>query len=79
MSDEAPEKTTHVVVVDDDAAGREPLVRALRRSGHRVTAFDDGKTALDNPEVFATADLVVTDIQMPQVDGLDLLKELKTR
>jgi DNA-binding NtrC family response regulator len=66
-------------VCDDEEAVRVPLVRSLARIGHDVTAFEDGKQALSYLQGSAVVDLVITDIRMPELDGIDLLREVKTR
>jgi two-component system chemotaxis response regulator CheY len=65
-----------VLVVDDDPTTRRLLTHTLKRNGYEVTAAEDGHQAL---EVLALegADLILTDRNMPQVDGLALLKALR--
>jgi DNA-binding NarL/FixJ family response regulator len=63
-----------VLLVEDERVAREMLVLGLERLGHRVVACANGAEALaaslDGVEV------VVTDLAMPRVDGLGLLREL---
>jgi two-component system chemotaxis response regulator CheY len=65
-----------VLVVDDNAVMRTVMRVALERAGHTVTMAEDGVKALQ-----ATGsgqfDLVITDIQMPKMDGVDLVQALK--
>ena len=65
-----------VLLVEDDAAHRETLARHLNRCGHLVTAVADAESALSR---FADAlpDLVLTDVRMPGLSGLDLLERLR--
>jgi two-component system chemotaxis response regulator CheY len=65
-----------VLVVDDDPTTRRLLVHMLKRSGYDVTAVDDGHQALEILDQ-AGADLIVTDRNMPVVDGLALLKTVR--
>jgi CheY-like chemotaxis protein len=60
-----------ILVVDDDAAMRSMIARALTGDGHAVTEAGDGEAAL---EVLGKAafTLLVTDVQMPGMDGLTL-------
>ncbi|HEY1086754.1 MAG TPA: response regulator, partial [Archangium sp.] len=65
-----------VLVVDDSPLTRELLVQLLESAGYHVVQAVDGAQAMD---VLAreTADIVVTDLEMPQVDGLELTRRLK--
>lgn len=67
-----------VLVIDDDAAVRATVVRALERAGHRVRAASNGKDAL-RVMADATPDLVVTDINMPEMDGIEVIGDLRAR
>lgn len=69
--------TTRVLVVEDEVDSRELLVRGLTRQGFQAEGACDGAAAL---EVLGRGwDVVVTDLLMPRVDGLTLLKEVSTR
>ena len=61
----------HILLAEDDEVMREYLTRALTRSGYRVTAVDRGTAALPllDTEHF---DLLLTDIVMPEMDGIEL-------
>jgi response regulator RpfG family c-di-GMP phosphodiesterase len=71
---EAPHQP-HVLVVDDEPAMRTLWVRVLERFGYHVDAVDNGYTALQQ---LATGhyDVVLTDLNMPQLDGLSLLRAI---
>lgn len=68
----------HILVVDDSSSMREMVSYTLKSAGHDVTAAQDGAEALKiaggESEQF---DLVITDINMPVMDGLTLIKELR--
>jgi putative nucleotidyltransferase with HDIG domain len=66
----------HILIVDDDPAIREVLLESLRESGYRCTTAHDGADALERfrSEPF---NLLVSDIDMPQMDGVRLLREVK--
>jgi two-component system response regulator MprA len=68
-----------VFVVDDDAAVRESLGRALRLEGYEVELAADGAEALERLEVDGAAgvDLVVLDVLMPNVDGLEVCRRIR--
>jgi two-component system response regulator AtoC len=65
-----------ILVVDDDRASRELLARILVARGHDVLALPDGKDALVALER-GPVDLVVSDIRMADVDGLQLTDRMR--
>jgi adenylate cyclase len=68
--------SSHVLVVDDNAANRDLLSRRLQREGYRVTSAADGAAALalTADENF---DLVLLDLMMPGISGFEVLNRLK--
>jgi len=66
-----------ILVVDDEPILREDLRAFLQASGHRVRAAADGRRALALLEE-EEAELVITDLRMPGVDGLELLERVRT-
>jgi cyclic di-GMP phosphodiesterase len=70
-------KDVHILVVDDDAAVRDLLAEALTGCGYRCTAAVDGRAALDQLGS-GTHELVVSDIDMPRMDGIRLLGQVKS-
>ncbi|MCM3926445.1 response regulator transcription factor [Frankia sp. AiPs1] len=67
-----------VLVVDDDAAVRESLERSLRFEGYEVTTAVDGADALDAVGRHQP-DIVVLDVMMPRIDGLETCRQLRAR
>jgi YesN/AraC family two-component response regulator len=65
-----------LLVVDDDEDFRDTLLDWLSLAGHDVTLAADGAEALDRV-TWETFDVVVTDLKMPNLDGLGMLKRLK--
>jgi DNA-binding response OmpR family regulator len=65
-----------IMVVEDDAAIRDMLVRSLGAS-YVVYESPDGQTALENLARMKTPDLVVMDVMMPRMDGWTLASKLK--
>ncbi len=61
----------HILIAEDEDPTREFLTRALVHEGHQVTAVADGGEALEALQA-ATFDLLLTDIVMPQLDGIAL-------
>jgi len=70
------QETTNILVVDDDRSMREFLDILLTKEGYNVSLADSGESGCDAlmKEHF---DLVVTDIRMKDVDGIDVLKKAK--
>jgi len=68
----------HLLVVDDEPSARTTLALLLRKRGHRVAEADDVGSATKRlaDEVF---DLVVTDLRMPDGDGLDVLQAARAQ
>jgi two-component system cell cycle response regulator CpdR len=60
-----------ILLAEDDQVMREYLVRALERSGYAVTAVDRGTAALPLLET-ESFDLLLSDIVMPEMDGIEL-------
>lgn len=69
-------RAIRVLVADDQEHMRELMVEALSADGHTVDAAEDGMAALKLLEQ-QSYDLVVSDLQMPQVDGPKLYQEVK--
>ncbi len=69
---------SRILVADDEPAIRKVVRDALEREGHEVVTAIDGKEALERFDE-GTFDLVVTDLAMPHVDGLELVKEIRRR
>ena len=65
-----------VLVVDDDVTVREVVVSYLRADGHAVAEAPDGELALKEMRQ-APADLVVLDLMMPGIDGLEVCRRLR--
>ncbi len=72
---EAPVWTPRVVLAEDDATCRASLARALGRRGLRVIPAADGLEALQSIRAWG-ADVLVTDLLMPSMDGAELLLRL---
>jgi CheY-like chemotaxis protein len=67
-----------VVVVDDVSYVREALAELLRTAGYQVVAAASGQDALRVLER-ESADLVLTDLNMPDMSGWDLAREIRAR
>jgi CheY-like chemotaxis protein len=65
-----------VLVVDDDRESRETLAMALAQSGYAVDIVEDGREALGRLSSWP-ADVLVSDVNMPQMSGLELIRALR--
>ena len=68
----------NILVVDDDKSVRTTFSSVLRKEGYRVTAVENGYEAIKaiDEESF---DLALVDLRMPGLDGIEVLKKIKTR
>jgi two-component system, OmpR family, response regulator len=71
-------QSQHIIIVDDEAPAREMVGDYLKMHGFTVTLCDGGKSlrgAIENN----LPDLVVLDLNMPEEDGLSIIRDLKSR
>ena len=62
-----------IILAEDDDDMRRFLVKALEKAGHHVTAFGEGASAFEEIKQ-TTFDLLLTDIVMPEMDGIELAR-----
>jgi two-component system, OmpR family, KDP operon response regulator KdpE len=67
----------HILVVDDESQITRVLRTSLSTHGYDIRVANDGETALEIMKDW-TPDLVITDLAMPNVDGLELCRRLRT-
>ena len=68
-----------IALVDDDTQARSMLARAVRNAGYQISLeAGDGHEAL-NSLPRCDADLIITDCQMPRMDGISLVRNLRQR
>ena len=70
------QKKTKILLVDDSVSMREMVGFTLKGAGYAVSQAEDGVEALKFAQG-STVDLVITDINMPNMDGITLIKELR--
>ena len=76
VHDNGGSETSYILVVDDEGAIRYSVSKTLQRVGYRVSEAASGEDALEqisNQEF----DVVLTDIRMPGIDGVELLRRIK--
>jgi class 3 adenylate cyclase len=66
----------NVLIVDDDPLNRRLLAKSLERDGRRTTQFDNGFAALAAIQA-DPPDLILLDVEMPGLDGIEVLERLK--
>ena len=71
-----PTNNAYVAIVDDDAAIRTALGRALRMENYDVELFEDGTSALKAVQLRAP-DAIVLDLQLPDIDGLEVCRRIR--
>ncbi len=65
-----------ILAVDDSVSIRQMVEFTLKSAGHEVVLATDGTEALDVAKT-RSVDLVLTDVNMPQMDGITLIRELR--
>ena len=68
-----------VLIVDDSTSMRQMVAFTLRGAGYAVLEAADGREALDRFAASPEVGLVVTDLNMPNLDGIGLIKALRTQ
>jgi two-component system chemotaxis response regulator CheY len=68
--------TATILTVDDSASMRQMVSFTLKRAGYTVVEAADGVEALNYART-STVDLVLTDVNMPNMDGISLVRELR--
>ena len=71
-------QSQHIIIVDDEAPAREMVGEYLKMHGFTVTLCDGGKS-LRGANESGVPDLVVLDLNMPEEDGLSIIRDLKSR
>lgn len=66
-----------ILIVDDSASMRQLVAFAVKDAGYEVVTAVDGKDALGKLNGIK-ADMVVTDLNMPNMDGIELIKQLRS-
>jgi len=69
---------SRILIVEDTRLMRESLVDVLTSVGHEVVTADDGAKAVDLVAEGGSFDLIVTDIIMPEMDGIQAILEIQT-
>src|ERR1051326_2208054 len=65
-----------ILVIEDNRDSRDILAKMLRMSGYQVIAADDGEAGLTTA-INQEPDLIITDIHMPNMDGIELVRRVR--
>jgi two-component system response regulator MprA len=71
-----PSSNSYVAIVDDDAAIRSSLGRALRLEGYETELFEDGASAL-RAIALRAPEAIILDLQLPDIDGLEICRRIR--
>jgi len=78
MTMSTPERSPRrVLIVEDDPRIRTMLGKGLRRAGFDATSVEDGATAVAYATAAEPFDLIVLDLGLPDIDGLDVMRRLR--
>jgi CheY-like chemotaxis protein len=72
-----PPRRYQILIADDRASGRELLRLVLERAGYEVIEAEDGQVALERARAHRP-DLILLDLQMPMMDGYQVLAALRS-
>jgi DNA-binding NtrC family response regulator len=67
-----------ILLVDDDDLSRQAVHRMLERGGYEVRSTGNGREAIDSYRP-GEVDLVITDLIMPDTDGLEIIQEIRRK
>lgn len=68
-----------VLAVDDSKTMRDMVSFTLRGAGYTVVEADNGVTALKALQATAKVDVIITDVNMPEMDGLTLVRKIRAQ
>lgn len=69
---------SRILIVEDTRLMRDSLVDVLTACGHEVTTAENGADAVEMVAEGATFDVIITDIIMPEMDGIQAILEIQT-
>lgn len=70
------DETQQILIVEDDANAAQAMVSIMRDAGFRAQAVNEGRAAINRPHIHL-ADLILLDLDLPDMNGLDILKHVR--
>lgn len=70
-------KGMRILVVEDEEMIRDYLVDVVESEGHKVVEASNGQEGLDKFKKHGNFDLIVSDVQMPEMSGIEMMKQIK--
>lgn len=67
----------HILMVDDSKTVRNLIAFIIKKEGFQVTTAEDGLDALEKLYASSSVDLIITDINMPRMDGFTFVRNLR--
>jgi PAS domain S-box-containing protein len=74
----APERPLQVLVAEDNPVNRTLVTKLLQKRGHRITAVDNGRAAVE-ASADTRLDAILMDLQMPEMNGLEATHAIRSR
>lgn len=66
-----------ILIVDDSNTARASVEYTLKQGGYNVISGSDGVTGLDTLKLADNVDMIITDLNMPNMDGINFIKEVR--
>lgn len=67
----------HILIVDDSKTIRNLVAFILKKEGYKVTAAEDGLDGLEKLYAMGAVDMIISDINMPRMDGFTFIKTVR--
>jgi len=67
----------HILMVDDSKTVRNLIAFIIKKEGFQVTTAEDGLDALEKLYASSSVDLIITDVNMPRMDGFTFVRNLR--
>ena len=68
----------HILVIDDEQLVTESPRRLLKKQGYNVTIAESGRDAIEKVKIKESGfDLIIADIRMPQMDGIEIIRKIR--
>ncbi len=68
-----------IMIIDDEPLVRDMLSQMMEREGYNVISAENGRTAYEMLQLAPMPDLIITDLIMPEMDGIELIREIRKK